>query len=130
MNQLEIFWTRKKEVLALLKAANVPYKKDKEAMSQTASSWAQSNLSLEEIEDLIMNIPVDGDNKNNRNKDELDFFKQASTRPIKREIYNVYRVKQDGQEYIYYHERLLSKNDLGDVIDHNSVISKEATNES
>jgi hypothetical protein len=55
MNFLETFWNRKDQVTAILKAQNVPYKDDKEALSQTASSWANSNLTIEQIEFLLKN---------------------------------------------------------------------------
>ena len=60
---------------------------------------------------------------------ELNFFRLASSRQIKREINSVYRLKKQGQEFIFYHEHLVSKNNLGNKIDHTRVIGKQTVPE-
>jgi hypothetical protein len=72
-NYLETYYTRKREINEML--SEMPY--TDEEREHTAGAFANSNLDLQEIEDLMNNKPVSGDNKNSRDKDELNFFKQA-----------------------------------------------------
>jgi hypothetical protein len=74
-NYLETYYTRKRAIHEMLLSLGMPY--TNEEREHTAGAFANSNLDLQEIKDLMNNKPVSGDNKNSRDKDELNFFKQA-----------------------------------------------------
>lgn len=57
-------------------------------------------------------------------ENELKFFKLAKQagKPVKRKVTQIVRLKSGGKDYVYYHETLTSKNNIGKKIDHSRVI--------
>jgi hypothetical protein len=104
------------EVILVQEIPHQTQKIIKDTFADVRQSWADNGLEDEYF-------PTASENN------EGNFFKLAGNRPVKREINSVYRLKKGAQEFIFYYEHLVSKNNLDNKIDHTRVIGKQTVPE-